>query len=100
VSAKPPPTALSVSPHPAHPQMPSAVPQHVQGQHSDDGVPQKQKSDSFSSMDDKTKMFNRPAEPLETDEQGRIKAYVSFTEFNEKVMAAGGEAVVFADFLR
>ena len=51
-------------------------------------------------MDDKTKIFNRPAEPLETDEEGRIKAYVSFTEFNEKVMAAGGEAVVFADFLR
>ncbi|XP_066911677.1 TGF-beta-activated kinase 1 and MAP3K7-binding protein 1-like [Clytia hemisphaerica] len=58
-----------------------------------------ERNDSQNSMDDKTKMFNRPAEPLETDAEGRIKAYVSFDEFNEKIMAAGGPEEVFRDFL-
>lgn len=49
---------------------------------------------------DKSQLFNRPEEPLETDDEGRIKAYVSFTEFQEKILAAGGENVVFAEFLR
>ena len=58
-----------------------------------------EQNDSCNSMEDKTRLFNRPAEPLETDAEGRIKAYVSFDEFNEKVAAAGGPNVVFADFI-
>lgn len=59
-----------------------------------------EKNDSCNSMEDKTRLFNRPAEPLETDAEGRIKAYISFDEFNEKIAAAGGPDVVFADFVR
>ena len=71
---------------------PPGVQSHV-GKHSNE------QSDSVNSMEDKTRLFNRPAEPLETDSEGRIKAYVSFDEFNEKVAAAGGPNVVFADFI-
>ena len=72
---------------------PTGIQPHV-GKHSNE------QSDSCNSMEDKTRLFNRPAEPLETDSEGRIKAYVSFDEFNEKVAAAGGPSVVFADFIR
>ncbi|XP_057304609.1 TGF-beta-activated kinase 1 and MAP3K7-binding protein 1-like [Hydractinia symbiolongicarpus] len=50
-------------------------------------------------VQDRTKLFNRPAEPLETDANGRIKAHVSFTEFLKKVDEMGGERVVFSQFL-
>lgn len=87
-----------VLPHPTHTKpvhMPSATaqPEQSEGRHTNTSS-----EPSLSSMEDKTKLFNRPAEPLETDAEGRIKAYVSFTEFNEKVLAAGGEAKFFSKF--
>ena len=51
------------------------------------------------SFEDKTRLFNRPAEPLEMDENGRVKSYISFAEFSDKINAMGGEKVVFAEFL-
>lgn len=41
--------------------------------------------DRCSKNHDKTEVFNRPPEPLETDEDGRINPYVDFAQINAKI---------------
>ena len=49
---------------------------------------------------DKTQVFNRPPEPLETDPEGRIVPYVDFEQIIEKIEELGGEEVVFGEMMR
>ena len=56
-------------------------------------------SSANPSFEDKTRLFNRPAEPLEMDENGRVKSYIDFSDFMTTINAMGGEKVVFADFI-
>ena len=59
---------------------------------------QSENTGNTSSIEDKTLLFNRPAEPLEIDENGRVKPYVNFSDFFEKVNQHGGEKEVLKDF--
>lgn len=59
---------------------------------------QSENTSNTSSIEDKTLLFNRPAEPLEIDENGRVKPYVDFSAFFEKVNQHGGEKEVLKDF--
>ena len=49
--------------------------------------------------EDKTRLFNRPPEPLETDQDGKIMPYVDFTDFNNKINEMGGEEAVFGELM-
>lgn len=61
---------------------------------------EKSTANSLRENEDKTRLFNRPPEPLETDEHGRIKSYVDFTDLNKKIEDMGGEEAVFGDILK